>query len=113
MKTLNRENAFISRINKESLKHPIEIDLDIINGEVYIIWFQRNENSNPGDGGKFLHKMCEFADQMGVVITLQVSIKHKELVKYYEKFDFVQDGPPLETGINMYRFPSSIEYDDF
>lgn len=99
----DKVDAFINRVEVLSSKKNVAITLEkTYEDEAYIIWFERT-GGNPGDGFSFLEKVCEFADQMKVIISLTINPNSKNLVGFYEKLDFVQDGPATDTGISMYR----------
>ena len=102
--------AFIQRAYKAAEDAPINIMLKSFSepDEVYISWFER-EGGVPGDGKKYLEKICEFADQMHVILCLTISPKMKNLIPYYEAFHFVQDGPEDVSGFHMYRYFSRPE----
>lgn len=70
--------------------------------EVTLIWFE-NESGQKGVATSVMAEMCKYADQMKVVINLVINPHERGLIKYYEKFGFVQDGPEEDTGIYMYR----------
>lgn len=103
----NRTSAFIKRAEKFLLKSGVIINFECANrldeDEVYITWFERI-NSNSGDGAKALTTVCEYADEMSIVLSL---CSPTSLISYYEDFGFVQDGPGNSKNVNMYRYYST------
>jgi hypothetical protein len=99
----NVVDAFMSRVDALASKKEVVITLEkAYDDEAYIVWFERI-GGKPGEGFSFLEKVCKFADEMKIVLSLTINPNYKKLVGFYEKLHFVQDGPATNTGISMYR----------